>query len=127
MQKSGPILLASILVLAVFFIYSILDPASNSIFPNCPFLSLTGFQCPGCGSQRATHQLLNGNILAAFQYNPLFVIAIPYIFVGALFGLPVFKEKYLGLQRFLFGYKTIYIILTIIILFWILRNVISIS
>jgi len=122
MPRSGKFVLASVLVLAVFFIYSTFDPASNSIFPKCPFLSLTGFQCPGCGSQRATHQLLNGDIAGAFQYNPLFVIALPYIFIGLFFQIPVFKNKYLATQKLLFGYKTIYIILVGIIFFWIFRN-----
>ncbi|WP_225974845.1 DUF2752 domain-containing protein [Arachidicoccus ginsenosidivorans] len=51
----------------------------SSWFPKCPFRSLTGLQCPGCGSQRAIHDLLNLDILGAFRENALMVVSIPYI------------------------------------------------
>src|SRR5687768_3288825 len=66
------ILLAAI----VFYAY---NPATENFFPACPFLSLTGFLCPGCGSQRALHQLLHGNFLAALQLNALLVISVPLL------------------------------------------------
>ena len=47
--------------LVVFgFIYFALDPSRSDLFPRCVFLSLTGYKCPGCGSQRAIHALLHG-------------------------------------------------------------------
>jgi hypothetical protein len=41
------------------------------LFPKCPVFSLTGMYCPGCGSQRALHAFLNGNVADAFRQNLL--------------------------------------------------------
>lgn len=58
------------------------DPRRSDLLPPCPFHWLTGFNCPGCGSLRATHCLLHGNWGQALQLNALFVLSIP--FLGAL-------------------------------------------
>jgi hypothetical protein len=50
------------------------DPDKCSFYPICLFHSTTGLLCPGCGSLRALHQLLHGNIVAAFRFNPLLVL-----------------------------------------------------
>lgn len=42
----------------------------------CPFLALTGWQCPFCGSTRAAGALLRGDLAAAWSYNQLLIIAI---------------------------------------------------
>ena len=42
------------------------EPGKTGFFPSCPFRALTGFNCPGCGTTRALHQLLHGNVVAAF-------------------------------------------------------------
>ena len=39
-----------------------LDPTTSGVFPPCPIHAITGLHCPGCGSLRPTHQLLNGNL-----------------------------------------------------------------
>jgi hypothetical protein len=51
------------------------DPSDGGAFLPCPFRTLTGWWCPGCGMTRATHHLLRGNVTQALQYN-LFVVAI---------------------------------------------------
>lgn len=47
--------------------------------PPCPFYDLTGFLCPGCGTLRATHSLLQGNLVQALGFNPLLVLFLPYM------------------------------------------------
>lgn len=64
--------------LILIVIYGLLDPASTR-FPRCPFFQLTGFKCPGCGSQRAIHQLLHLNIAQAFRYNACLVLFLPVL------------------------------------------------
>lgn len=39
--------------------------------PQCPILLYTGFECFGCGLNRAFMELLKGNFSAAFAFNPL--------------------------------------------------------
>ena len=46
------------------FLY-VIDPEETRLIPACPFLSLTGLLCPGCGSARALHALLHGELAAA--------------------------------------------------------------
>ena len=55
------------------------EPAASGLFPPCPFHALTGLHCPGCGSLRAVHQLLHGELWAAFRLNPLMVLSLPLL------------------------------------------------
>jgi len=64
------------------------NPADSGLFPPCPFRALTGYHCPGCGTLRALHQLLNGHLLAAIDYNPLTIFFLPFV-VYALFAAMV--------------------------------------
>jgi hypothetical protein len=41
------------------------------------FHDLTGLWCPGCGTARALHQLLHGNVAAAFRFNALSMAMLP--------------------------------------------------
>jgi hypothetical protein len=52
------------------------DPAKGG-FPLCVFHQLTGLDCPGCGTQRALHQLFHGNFAAAWRFNPFAVALMP--------------------------------------------------
>jgi len=97
----------------------------HSFFPACPVKALTGFDCPGCGSQRAIHALLNGNFKAALYSNPLLMLLMPYLAVNLYFiRLPFLTAKQLKWRNFLFGYPAMLILSTLIVLFTILRNII---
>ena len=72
-----------IVVLAVLGMF---DPSKFSFFPRCPFLLLTGLQCPGCGTQRALHQLLHLHIGEAFRYNAMMVRCWPRCCSGGCSG-----------------------------------------
>jgi hypothetical protein len=50
------------------------DP-DGTLGPPCPFRSVTGWWCPGCGLTRATHHLLRGDIGQALRFN-LFVAVV---------------------------------------------------
>ena len=65
-----------------FLIYFIYNPSENSFFIPCPFHFITGFFCPGCGSQRAIHLLLHGDVVGAFRFNPLMVLTLPVLIYG---------------------------------------------
>jgi hypothetical protein len=69
---------------AVFLILFLFDPARVPIYPVCLFHRLTELNCPGCGSLRALHQLLHGNLPAALRLNAMLVLSLP-IFAGLAF------------------------------------------
>jgi hypothetical protein len=64
------------------FMLWVFDPATSGAFPPCPIHYLTGWYCPGCGSLRAIHQLLHGNLYAAWAFNPLAVLFLPFVVYG---------------------------------------------
>lgn len=73
-----------ILVGIAVYIYYSYNPSMSSWFPKCPFKMLTGWQCPGCGSQRAIHSLLHLDIAQAFRYNAFLVCCIPLLILLAV-------------------------------------------
>jgi len=113
-----------IVLIVLIYLYKTFNPADNIFFPKCPFRTLTGYKCPGCGSQRAIHSLLNLNITSAFKENLLLVISIPYLLIGFVFNTKKVKnDKIVLWRKLLYGTNAIKIILVLIILFWILRNI----
>jgi len=99
-----------------------LNPASSIFYAPCPFKTLTGFYCPGCGSLRALHQLLHGNFLSAFRLNPLMVLALP-IMVYAFCSKVIFFVTGRPLPRIFVPAIWIWLLLVIILLFWVFRNI----
>jgi hypothetical protein len=45
-------------------------------WPHCLFHDLTGRPCITCGMTRSAIQFFHGNLLAAFQWNPLVFVAL---------------------------------------------------
>src|SRR5690606_22142735 len=116
--------IVTVLLVTLIVVYKTFNPEQVNYFPSCPFKSLTGFLCAGCGSQRAVHSLLNLELAKAFHYNSLLVIAIPYLLLGAYFDLkPALSPQQLKLRSRLYGIKAIWAVFTIVILFWVLRNI----
>ena len=119
-KKQILLALAGLLFMGVYFS---IDPMDSGLFPKCPFRTLTGWLCPGCGSQRALHDLLHLRIGDAFSHHPLLVVSVPYLLLGFVFETKkVSSENMLKWRKWLFGTTAIYIILTAVIAFWILRN-----
>lgn len=117
----GSILSLFLILLAV--LYWVYNPSDYSYFPKCPFREITGYLCPGCGSQRAIHYLLNLDVISAIKENGLLVLSIPYVLTGFIVdavkhpGVLVLKWR-----KRLFGQTAIFILLAIVIVFWIVRN-----
>ena len=66
--RVGVGLLIAVITIAIAVYYSV-NPEGVWWFPKCKLYQFTGLKCPICGLQRAIHQFLHGNFLAAFQYN----------------------------------------------------------
>lgn len=102
-------------ILGMLSLYFLYNPTDVSLFPDCPFYKATGAYCPGCGSQRAIHDLAHFRILDALSHNFLMVITLPAGLLLFLYS----KEKF---NMIMYHPKSPYIIFGIIFLFWILRN-----
>lgn len=115
--------LSGLCVIILAIIYYRFNPAKYGFFPRCPFHTLTGFDCPGCGSQRAIYSLLHGKVGDAIKYNLLLVLSIPFLTVHF-----AYKVKSLLLNKDL-RWAIIYhpltpkIIFVIVLVFWITRNI----
>jgi len=58
------------------------NPTGNALFPKCMFFSATGLHCPGCGTQRALHHMMQLRIATAFHHNAFAMLALPILAVG---------------------------------------------
>ncbi len=98
------------------------DPRIQGNYPICPFFGLTGFHCPGCGTLRALHMLLRGDVVAALGYNPFAMLALPFVAYSYIaeamraFRLPT-------LPRVFLPHQWIWALLIGVIAFWTLRNI----
>jgi len=80
---AGPLGVAALAAAAVGVVATV-DPNEAGHYPTCPFLSVTGLACPGCGSLRAVHALAHGDVGAALALNLLTVLAIvPLVVIWA--------------------------------------------
>ncbi len=75
---------AALLLLAGGVVLFFFDPATTGFYPPCLFTTVFGRACPGCGSLRAVHQLLHGNLRAAWALNPMLTIVGPLAAAAAL-------------------------------------------
>ena len=98
------------------------DPRNPGVFPACPFLGLTGCYCPGCGTLRALHVLLRGDVASAIGYNVLTVLSLPVIAYS--FGTGAMRAFGLKAPRPVFVSPVwIWALLAGVVAFWVLRNV----
>ena len=114
------IIFGTILMLVV--VYSLFNPEKCQIFPQCPFRQLTGLLCPGCGSQRAIHQLLNGHLLSAIRHNVFLVVTLPWISAIIIFKYFA-RNKGEQINRILLKRGVVNTYLLVLIIWWIYRNV----
>jgi hypothetical protein len=114
---AATIVLAAVVVAIFYFKYY--DPTTQPLL-RCLFKALTGLNCPGCGSQRALHALLNGRFNEAWQYNSFIFIASPiallYIIVEAC------PDRFSKLYRLLVNKTTAISLLLLTIALFVIIN-----
>ena len=108
--------------MALVCLYFFVDPAKSAYFLRCPLKTFSGYECAGCGVQRAFHLLLHFRFLEAFKFNPLFVLAIPFLVFALLVKLSKNEKLKIGLQRFLSSKLFVFLVLTIVFVFSLLKN-----
>lgn len=116
------IVVAAVLAVTIYFRF---DPAETSnLFPKCLFVTFTGYQCPGCGTQRAIHCLLHGDMAGVIHYNAALVVAVPVILLYAFAEWR--RTSCVRLYRVLNSTVAIIIVAVAIVAWWILRNVLGV-
>jgi hypothetical protein len=84
--KFGKILILVLLGLSIIFLF--IKKFAKITGSICLIRGLTGVPCPSCGMSRAIIAFINGDIINAFKFHPLFWL--PFI----LFVLIVFRRKF---------------------------------
>ena len=97
------------------------DPMQSRWLPKCMFYVLTGWECPGCGSQRMVHALAHGDLASAWNANPFLVCLIPVLALMAYAS--IFREKSPRLYSVVNSVPVIVTIGVALVLWAVLRNV----
>jgi hypothetical protein len=100
---------------------AVVDPNQSSIYPQCPFRALTGYDCPGCGITRALHSTLHGNIVGAANHNLLAVLIAVVAIVWFVFAR-VQRRRGRDVPRFSLSPGATIALGVVVVAFWLLRN-----
>lgn len=122
-RRHRNLLLAGLLAAAAAAVFCLLAWAGIGI--PCLFRRITGLLCPGCGNSRAALALLRLDLAAALEYNLLFPLEFAYL----LWVAACSSRAYLKGKPFTYNppAPALDIALLVIILLWgILRNILSI-
>ena len=114
--------LLAILIMGVALALAFGNPYSLAWPLKCPLYWMTGLQCPLCGMQRATHELLHLHFAEAWKLNAGFIVISPYfgvLVLGALFP-SIQKWKFVEWCR---RDRTFFVVLGLLLLWGILRNI----
>lgn len=78
----------------------LVDPNQpGNLLPACPFFSITGLFCPGCGATRCLHALAHFDLSAALAMNPLLVVSLPALAILTAHGAGLLPAALLPLAR----------------------------
>jgi hypothetical protein len=99
----------------------IFEPGRTGFFPVCLFRFLTGLTCPGCGTTRALHAILHGELETAFMLNPLLLLASPLLVYAFMrYSVTVMRGRVPRKNAVPAPY--LYALFFVLMGFWIFRN-----
>jgi hypothetical protein len=76
---------------------------------DCPFKSLTGLPCPGCGYTRSVESILGGEFLHSFLHNPGWLVLIFFLGTMIVIGIrSMIKGRQVILKK---GWLIVFIVL----------------
>lgn len=104
---------------ALYFI----RPTDYEWVPKCMFRQLTGFDCPGCGLQRAAHAALHGQWAEAWAYNRFLIYSLPYLLCVMVAEWFSWGRVQQWMRRVFEGRKALWIYLVLYVTWGVARNV----
>lgn len=106
--------------IALLLFYALVD-VDSGLMPRCPIKALTGFDCPGCGSQRMIHALLHGDFAGAWRRNPFLIVMIPVMLAALVAEL--WRKRFPRLNRVILSPASIAVIIAATAIWTICRNI----
>ena len=113
------------LTAAMIFLYLRITSALGWM-PLCPVHALTGLSCPGCGSQRALHALLDGEPLKAWGYNYIIPFTLAYVAICGMHWIFPDSTRIERIYRRLTTPMALYALLGAVIAWTVARNLLGI-
>ncbi|GGV44744.1 membrane protein [Actinomadura cremea] len=97
------------------------DPNAQGHYPTCPFLALSGYQCPGCGALRTVHAVAHGQLGEAVALNVFTVTMLPVL---AFFWVrwAVARARDRPTRTKAADPRLIWAFFAVVIVFWVVRN-----
>lgn len=86
----------------------------------CPFHTITGFLCPGCGITRVCMSLAEGDIARAYSYNQAIFWLAPLVLADFVW-FHYFYFRY-GNKKSTFHLAAVTVMLVVLIVFCVWRN-----
>ena len=75
----------SVLLAGAVGYIGLVDPHNtNSAYPQCPFKTITGWDCPFCGGLRLVHDVVHGDLAASINDNVVLLFGLPLLAVWIL-------------------------------------------
>ena len=121
MKRRNAYILVGVAVAAVCAVSLAVDPAASRFVPKCLFHQLTGWQCPGCGSQRMLHALLHGDIAAAWHHNAVLLLLLPLL--APLLWLELNRTRHPRLYMRVHSVSVALTAVSLLVAWWIFRNI----
>lgn len=118
--KYSLVSLAAVVAAALSAAYYLFDPMQSTLAPKCLFKMATGWDCPGCGSQRMLHALLHGDIAAAWEANPMPIIVFPALAILAFSS--AFRSRWPRFYALVNSAPVVIALAAAIIIWWVVRN-----
>lgn len=99
----------------------------KNLLPKCLFHSLTGLKCPACGVKTALRYLLEFKFDKAFEHNKLIFLLLPYLSIILIYEIVQPKNnKIIKFYVIFTSSKVYFLIILVVLIYWILRNFVSI-